>query len=72
MLNNLMNFVKNPISALMKSKLDIPQNFQGNANDMIQYLLDSGQITQDQYNMANQKAREITDNPQFKQIFGIK
>lgn len=71
MLNNLMNFIKNPMTAMMRTKLKIPNNIQS-PNDMIQYLLDSGQITQDQVNMANQKAREIQDNPQFKQMFGVK
>lgn len=69
MFNNLMQFVKNPMQALLKTKLNIPQNFNGNANDIIQFLLDSGQLTQEQYNLANKKAREIQDNPQFKQFF---
>lgn len=68
MLNNLMQFVKNPMQYLMKSKLNIPQNFQGNADDMIQYLLNSGQITQEQYNQANQRARKLQEDPRFQQM----
>ena len=71
-MSNIMQFFQNPMQYLMKSRLNIPQNFQGDANDMVQYLLNSGQLTQDQYNRVNQKARELENNPMFRQIFGDK
>ena len=72
MMSNIMQFFKNPMQYLMKSRLNIPQNFQGDANDMVQYLLNSGQLTQDQYNRVNQKARELENNPVLRQMFGDK
>lgn len=60
MMNRLLEFAKNPMQALVKSQLNIPQNVQTQSpNDIIQYLLDSGQLTQDQYNQINQKAKGI-------------
>ena len=35
-------------------------NFRGNAQEQIQQMLQSGQITQDQYNMAVQKAQQLS------------
>ena len=73
MLNKLIQFIQNPMAALMKTRLNIPQDAQiQTPNDMIQYLLDSGQLTQDQYNRVNQTARQIENNPQIKQMLGIK
>lgn len=73
MLNKLIQFIQNPMATLMKTRLNIPQDAQiQTPNDMIQYLLDSGQLTQDQYNRVNQTARQIENNPQIKQMLGIK
>ena len=69
MMNNLKQFMQNPMQYILKSRLNIPQNFQGDTNDMIQYLLNSGQLTQEQYNRVNQKARELQNNQQFMQMF---
>ena len=55
-LNDIMNmyqqFSQNPISMLSK-KFNIPQNVNS-PNDIIQHLLNSGQVTQDQVNRAMQ------------------
>ena len=42
------------------------QNFRGNPQQMIQQMLNTGQISQDQLNMAMQKANQL------KNLFGIK
>ena len=72
MMNKFLQFFQNPMQAILGSRLNIPQNFQGNETDLVQYLLNSGQITQEQYNDLNRRAREIQENPQFKKMFGIK
>ena len=72
MMSKFLQFFQNPMKAILGSRLDIPQNFQGNETDLVQYLLNSGQITQEQYNDLNRRAREIQENPQFKKMFGIK
>ena len=66
---NLFQFAQNPMQYIMKSRLNIPQNFQGNANDMIQYLLNTGQLTQDQFNRVNKEAQKLQNNPQFMKMF---
>ena len=55
---------QNPIQMLSR-KFNIPQNIN-NPNDIIQHLLNSGQVTQTQVNNAMQMA----NNPMFKRMFG--
>lgn len=70
-MNNLFNqfqsFMQNPMG--MISKMGIPQQYLNNPNDAIQYLMNSGRISQDQYNQAVSKAKELQNNPMFKQLF---
>jgi len=49
MLSMLPKFMQNPISAMMGSGLNIPDNIQGNPQAMTNFLLNSGQMTQEQY-----------------------
>lgn len=62
MIQAIMQARQNPM-AIISQRFQIPQNIQ-NPQDMIQHLLDSGQITQDQLNKTMQMSR----NPQFKNI----
>ena len=55
---NMMNF--------MQSFNQFRQTFQGNPQQQIQNMLNSGQISQEQYNQAVQKAQQIA------QLFGRK
>ena len=68
MFDQFVNFFKNPMEALLRTKLGIPKDFQGNENDMIQYLLNSGKITQQQYNEINARARQIEKSPEFQNV----
>lgn len=40
----------NPVQFLAQRRLNLPQNFQGGPREIVQYLLDSGQMSQDQFN----------------------
>lgn len=76
MLNNnimsmLQSFRSNPMSMLSR-RFNIPQNFSGDANSLIQYLMSTGQVTQDQYNQANQAMRMLQNNPNFSKFFAQK
>lgn len=69
-MNNILQvfnqFMTNPMGFLLR-KFSIPQNV--NANDpqsIVQYLLNTGQITQDQVN----NAVNMRNTPMFKQFFG--
>ena len=71
MVDNMQNIMdlynqmqQNPIQILSR-KFNIPQNVN-NPNDIIQHLLNSGQVTQTQVNSAMQMA----NNPMFKKMFG--
>ena len=65
-MNNLMQMISqfrtNPMAMLMQ-RFNIPQNLQ-NPQDIVQHLLDSGQVTQDQVN----NAMRMRNNPQFKNL----
>ena len=55
---------QNPMQILSQYGLNIPQNIN-KPQDIIQHLLNSGQITQDQVNQAQQ----MKNNPMFKNLF---
>lgn len=64
-LYNMMN-QNNPYNNFMKQFNDFKKTINGNPQEQIQQLLNSGKITQAQYNQAVQKANMI------KNMFGIK
>lgn len=68
MMNNIFglfnSLMSNPLQLLMQNGLNIPQNIANNPEQIIQHLLNSGQITQEQVNQAVQ----MKDNPMFKNL----
>ena len=64
-LYNMMN-QNNPYNNFMKQFNKFKKTINGNPQEQIQQLLNSGKITQAQYNAAVQKANMI------KNMFGIK
>lgn len=56
---------QNPYQNMMRQFEDFRKNFTGNPQEKIQQMLNSGQISQQQYNMAVQKANMI------KSFFGM-
>lgn len=66
--NDIMNLLQqiqqNPYQVLSQ-RFNLPQNLN-NPNDIIQHLLNSGQITQTQVNNATQ----MMSNPMVKRLFG--
>lgn len=70
-LNDLMNMYQqlrsNPMQMLAR-RFNIPQNINLNdPNAITQHLLNTGQITQEQYNNAN----NMRNNPMIKKMFNI-
>lgn len=57
-LNMLPQLKQNPIALLQKVGLNIPANMT-NPQQMIQHLMNSGQITQQQYDNACQMAKQF-------------
>ena len=63
MLNLIGQIRNNPTQVL--GSFGIPQNIMNNPREMVQHLLNSGRITQEQVNSAVQ----MKDNPIFKGLF---
>lgn len=68
-MNNIMNMMnmftkltQNPAQTLLESGLNVPANIANNPQQIVQYLLNSGQVNQQQVNQAMQ----MKDSPMFK------
>lgn len=53
----MINQIKSNPAAVLSQRFNVPQNLN-NPNDIIQHLMNTGQISQQQYNAANQAARK--------------
>lgn len=66
-MNNILNMLSqlqsNPMK-ILSQRFNLPQNMN-NPQEIIQHLLNSGQISQDQVNQAMQ----MRNNPMFKNLF---
>lgn len=61
-MNAFQQFKQNPM-AMLSQRYNIPQNMS-NPQDIIQHLLNSGQITQEQVNQAKQ----LQNDPMFRNL----
>lgn len=63
MQNNLMYQLQalqqNPMQFLMQRRFNVPQNIANDPNAIIQHLMNTGQISQAQYNQAAQMAKQF-------------
>lgn len=58
LMGQFQEFMKNPSQALIQRQ--IPKEFADDPQKAIQYLLDSGKVSQSQYNAAQQYMRQIS------------
>lgn len=65
MISQFQQFMQN--LPTMINRMGIPQQYAKDPNGMIQYLMNSGKISQQQYNQAKSLERQI--GPQFRQMF---
>lgn len=57
---NIFNqFMQNPIQWLTQRSINIPQEYANDPHGAVQYLLNSGKMSQDQLNMLTQKANQL-------------
>jgi hypothetical protein len=49
----------NPVQFLMRRRMNIPQDVANDPNAIVQHLLNTGQISQQQYNQAVQAAQQF-------------
>lgn len=68
MMNQFSGFMQNPFQYMMQRKLQLPQNIQ-DPNEAIQYLMNTGRMSQQDYNQLRQMAEQLQQNPQFMQMF---
>lgn len=68
-LNQFRGFVQNPVQFLMQRRLNISQEALNNPQAAVQQLMNSGQMSQTQFNQLRQMASQIANNPQFAQMF---
>ena len=57
-MNNLYQKL-NPMANMMQEFQKFKQNFQGDPKAQVQQMLNSGQITQEQFNKASQMANQM-------------
>ena len=58
MFDQINSFIQNLPAFIAKSKFNVPQNVN-NPDELINYLLQSRQLTQDQYNQAMRMAKNM-------------
>ena len=63
-------FMNNPMQFMASRKMNLPQNWMQDPNGAIQSLMNSGAMSQSQYNQLNQMARSLMQQPQFQQMTG--
>lgn len=52
-------FTQNPLGALLSIGVSIPQNVNGDPESMVNYLRNSGQMSNDQFNQFSQMANQF-------------
>ena len=58
-LQMLQSLKANPVQFLMQRRFNIPQNVATDPNAILNYLVQSGQVSQQQINSAYQQARQF-------------
>lgn len=57
---NMVNMLRqNPMQFLAQRGFNVPGNLAADPNQIIQHLMNTGQVSQDQYNRAQQMARNF-------------
>lgn len=60
------NIPANPFSQIIEQAKKLKQTFQGNPRETVQQLLNSGQMTQEQFNQYSQIAQQVVQSMQNK------
>lgn len=59
MIDMLQQFKSNPMQFLLQNRLNVPSNIVNDPNAIMNHLLSTGQITQQQVNQAYQMAQRF-------------
>lgn len=71
MMNEFQTFVNNP-SKFMMNRMGIPADIANDPNAIIQHLMNTGKLSQNQYNMARNEAAQMQKNPMFQRFMNGK
>lgn len=52
-------FKSNPMSFLIQRNVNIPQQYMNNPEEAVRYLMNNGQMSQEQYNQISQIAQSL-------------
>lgn len=52
-------FMKNPMQYLMSKNINIPQQYANDPEGAVQYLMDNGKLSQDQFNYLMGQASQM-------------
>jgi len=58
-MNQFNSFKQNPTQFLLNHKINIPQQFANDPHGAVQYMLNNGQMTQEQLNNLTQIAQKM-------------
>ena len=58
-MSSLQALRNNPMQFLMQRKFNVPQDIQNNPNAIIQHLMNTGQVSQADYNRASSMAQRF-------------
>ena len=58
-MNQFQSFMQNPMQFLLGKNINLPQNLQNDPKGAVQYLLNNGQMTQEQFNRLNTMASQM-------------
>lgn len=67
-MNQFRGMMQNPMQFMMQRKLNLPQNWMQDPRGAVQQLMNSGQMSQSQFNQLQKMAQQIQQNPQFAQF----
>lgn len=70
MMSRFGNFMQNPMQALLQRRINVPQNMMNNPAAIMQHMMNTGMLNQQQYNMARMTAQQAQNNPMFQQMMG--
>jgi len=66
-----MRFAMNPVQCFNQMGIQIPEECK-TPNQMVQYLMNSGRLNQQQYNSIVQQSSQIQKDPQFMSFLNSK
>ena len=59
LMSQFQQFKSNPMSFLVQRNINIPQQYMNSPEAAVKYLMNNGQMSQDQYNQISQMASRL-------------